>query len=245
VDLLSALANAAAVALEQAGLQLEIRRAQRDRERLGRYLPPVVVERVIGDSASDVGLVAHEAEVTILFCDMVGFTSRAEGLPPAVVMSMLNHYFGRMTDVIFEHEGTLDKFIGDCLMAAFGAPLAQPDHAARAARAALGLRDAVRELNAASGESLGFRIGLNSGAVVAGDVGSPRRREWTVVGSTVNLASRTEGMAQRDQILLTQFTRPLLGPEFEVRSVGPRRPKGMSADIEMFELVGIGAGARA
>jgi len=243
IDLLSALANAAAVALEQASLQLRIRRAQRDRERLGRYLPPIVVERIIADSASDLGLVAQEAEVTILFCDMVGFTSRAETLLPAIVMSMLNHYFGRMTDVIFEHEGTLDKFIGDCLMAAFGAPLAQADHAPRAARAALGLRDAVRELNAASGESLGFRIGLNSGPAVAGDVGSTRRREWTVIGSTVNLASRTESMAQRDQILLTQFTRPLLGPEFEVRSLGTRRPKGMSAEIEMFELVGLSARA--
>jgi len=172
---------------------------------------------------------------------MVGFTSRAETLQPGVVMSMLNHYFGRMSDVIFENEGTLDKFIGDCLMAAFGAPLPQSDHAARAARAALGLRDAVRELNAAAGESLGFRIGLNSGAAVAGDVGNSRRREWTVIGSTVNLASRTEGMAQTDQILLTEFTRPLLGPEFEVRSVGARRPKGLSRDIEMFELLGLAA----
>lgn len=242
LDLLSALANYATIAIEQARLLKRIQEEERAKERLGRYHSPAVVKRILASADSSAGfeLAAQEAEVTVLFADMAGFTASSEELSPQELMILLNHYFGRMTDVVFEHEGTLDKYIGDCLMAVFGAPLAQPDHAQRAARTALKIREVVRGMvdRKARGPVVAFRIGMSSGKVVAGDVGNPKRREWTVLGSTVNLASRMENLAQAGQIVLTEQTRALLDDGFEVRSIGAQRIKGFAKPIPAFELVG-------
>jgi adenylate cyclase len=243
LDLLSALANYAAIAIEQARLLDRVRREERDKERLQRYHPRAVVDHILAASGSskDLGLKPQEAEVTVLFCDMVDFTATAERLAPQEVMLLLNRYFSHMTEVIFEHEGTLDKYIGDCIMAVFGAPLAQPDHAARAARAALGLRQVTRRLmSSGPGGGMEFRIGISSGRVVSGDLGHAMRRDWTVLGATVNLAARMQSsVAKPGQIVLTEATRRGLGNEFEVRSLDVAlRPKGISGDIRAFELIG-------
>jgi adenylate cyclase len=241
IDLLSALASHAAVALEQAHLQARVRQKERLVQWLSRYNPQGVVDRILAsdDSASQSMMRAEEADVTILFCDLAGFSAKTEGMAPMAVLTLINEHFSRMTEVVFDHGGTLDKYIGDCLMAVFGAPEIQPDHARKAASAALELRSCFHGLSAAS-QGLGFRIGLNSGRVIAGDVGSAVRREWTVLGAHVNLASRMQAMAERNQIVISETTRALLPPTFEVKSLGSKRPKGFSRDYEVFELLGAG-----
>jgi adenylate cyclase len=241
VALLATLANYAAIAIEQNRLLLRIRQEERAKERLGRYHSRAVVERILagGDQSGEFSLGPQEADVTVLFCDMVDFTSTAESLTPQAVMLLLNEYFSRMTEVIFELDGTLDKYIGDAIMAVFGAPLPQADHARRAARAALGFRDVVLGLNERrTDQGLNFRIGMSSGRAVAGDLGHAQRREWTVLGSTVNLASRLESsVAQPGQIVLSGATRAALGDEFLVRRIEFQQPKGITRDIEVWELL--------
>ncbi len=241
LDLLSALANYAAIAIEQARLLTRIQQEERAREKLGRYHSPAVINRILAsaESSSGFNVDAQEAEVTVMYCDMVGFTSASERMTPREVMIMLNDYFSRMTELIFDNEGTLDKYIGDCIMAVFGAPLTQPDHARRAALTALGMREVVVKMNERRESQMNFRVGMNSGKVVAGDIGSAKRMEWTVLGSAVNLASRMESsVAKAGQIVMTEFTKAHLGDEFIVQSIGFQRPKGISRDIEVFELVG-------
>jgi adenylate cyclase len=240
-SLLSALANYAAIAIEQGRLLQRIQQEERAKERLGRYHSRAVVERILAtsNSSSDFRMETQEADVTVLFCDMENFTAMSENLPPPAVLLLLNEYFSRMTEVIFEHEGTLDKYIGDCIMAVFGAPLLQPDHARRAALTALGLREVVRTLNQKRADrGLDFRIGMASGKVVAGDLGHAKRREWTVLGATVNLASRLESsVARAGQIVVSGSTRALLGDEFNLRPVEFQRPKGISREFTVFELL--------
>jgi adenylate cyclase len=244
VTLLSALASHAAIALEQTRLLRKARQEERNRAKLEQYLAPGVVNRILASSdssASSPGLAmrADEADVTVLFCDMAGFTSRTEDMAPQEVLSLLNRCFSQMTEVIHQHEGTLDKYIGDCIMAVFGAPQTQPDHARRAALSALGLRGAVRRINADGGPEIDFRIGIHSGRVVAGDVGHVTRRNWTVLGSTVNLASRLENFVARPgQIVLSGETRERLGDEFDTcRLALSGLPKGISRSFEAYELV--------
>jgi len=243
VSLLSALASHTAMALEQTRLSRKARQEERWREQLERYLPRGVVDRMLasGDSSPGFSMQADELEATVLFCDMAGFTSRTEDMEPHSVLLLLNRCFSQMTEIVQDHGGTLDKYIGDCIMVVFGAPIAQDDHCRRAARAALGLRDAIQRINAEIGDlALSFRIGMHSGKVIAGDVGHVARRNWTVLGSTVNLASRIESsVAQPGQIVLTGETRTGLGDEFELRAIEiVKPPKGISKGFEAFELLG-------
>jgi adenylate cyclase len=243
VALLSALASHTAIALEQTRLLRKNRQEERWRMRLVQYLAPPVVDRILsGGSSPNWGMRAEEVEVTVLFCDMAGFTARTENMEPHDVLVLLNRCFSRMTEVVQEQGGTVDKYIGDCLMAVFGAPFPQPDHPKRAALAALGVRDAIRQINAEGDQvEVGFRMGMHSGRVVAGDVGHVTRRNWTVLGPTVNLASRIESsVAQPGQIVLTGGTRAGLNDEFELRLIeNVRPPKGITREFQAYELLGV------
>jgi len=239
LDVLSALGNHAAVAIEQFRLQKAITDQQLVRQRLERYHSPAVIEHITAHGEQT--LVADELEVTVMFADVVGFTPRCESLEPRQVAELLNRYFSEMADVIFRHEGTLDKFIGDCLMAVFGAPLSAKDHATRGALTALEMREALDALNEPrSPESrLQFRIGMHSGKVIAGDIGSIRRSDYTVLGSTVNLAARLEsGVAGPGQIVISDTMNEALQGKFETRAIGDYRPKGLSRDVTCYELLG-------
>ena len=127
-----------------------------------------------------------------MFCDLVGFTALCEGMTPIQVAALLNSFLTRMTDMVFEHEGTLDKFLGDALLAVFGAPFEQPDHPYQAVQAALGMRKALADLNLQLDQKLEMRIAISTGIALTGDIGSPKRREFTVLGDVVNTASRIE-----------------------------------------------------
>ena len=245
IALLSALASHAAIALEQARLLRRARLEERKRARLEQYLAPGVVTRILTSGESTPGgfsMKAEEVEVTVVFCDMAGFTSQTEDMAPHKVLLLLNRCFSHMAEVVQEHGGTVDKYIGDCLMAVFGAPFPQPDHASRAAFAALAIRDVVKMINNEGAEfEVGFRIGMHSGRAVAGDVGHVACRNWTVLGPTVNLASRMESsVAKTGQIVMTGVTRAALGDAFDVLPVEvTKAPKGITRGFSAFQLVGL------
>src|SRR5262249_32739446 len=172
LDLLTALANYAAVAVERARMNQKIIAEEKKRERLGRFLSPQVTSRILATSDSLGGEIAapEEKQVSILFADIVGFTSMSETMTPSQVALLLNDYLSRMTEIIFRYEGTLDKYIGDAIMAVFGAPLEMADHASRAIKVALEMQERLAEFNSdrKDGPQLRIRIGINSGRAVAG-----------------------------------------------------------------------------
>jgi adenylate cyclase len=240
LELFAALCNYAAVAIEQARLTAQLTEETRRRERLQRYHSPGVTNKILHGSADEDGLVAQTRHVSVMFCDIVGFTTLTQHMTPDAVGAMLNEFFERMTDVIFDHDGTLDKFIGDAILAVFGAPLDQPDHASRAVAAALAMRHALAGFNAEHPERpIRMRIAINSGHALTGDIGSPRRREFTVLGDVVNTASRIESsVSQPDQIVISRFTKDLLEPGFDVRQLQSVTLRGRDSALEVFEVLG-------
>jgi len=236
---LTALACLSAAALHHTELRERFLEEQRIRQRLARYSAPSVVERIVNTSSQDLGasMMAEEREISVLFLDIVHFTGLAEELPPRAVMQMLNELFTRFTDCVFEQEGTLDKFTGDGLMAVFGAPLSQPDHALRAARTALQMHEALACFNRDYQRSLEIRIGINSGPALAGDVGSLRRRDYTVIGDTVNTASRLESqVACPGDIIIGPATRRLVEAWAVCDDLGPVTLRGRIRRVHAYRL---------
>src|SRR5262244_3883376 len=207
-----------------------------------RYVAREVVEEVLKDP-EQLQLKGERREVTVLFCDVRGFTPMSERLTPEQVVSLLNDFYTLMIDLTFKHDGTLDKFLGDGVMAIFGAPIAHPDHALRAARAALAMQSGIERLSAArvaeGKEPIVIGIGVNAGEVVAGTVGTEDRMEYTVIGDNVNLASRLTSNAKPGQILISRRTLDLVRNSVEVRALGGIHVKGKDGEVEAYELVGL------
>ncbi len=237
LDFLVAYAGIAAAAMEREQSVERLREATRVRENFERYFTPQLAER-IANQRGDVVLGGDRRRVVVLFSDIRGFTEVAESLPPDQMAAQLNEYFAAMVDCVFRHEGALDKFIGDALMAYWGAPVASADDADRAIRAALDMQSELETLNArwtADGRSaLHAGIGINAGEAFVGNIGSPRRLEYTLIGDTVNLASRLCGLARGGDILISdavreQMTDPLplqLRPELV-----PERHRGPAVTV--------------
>jgi adenylate cyclase len=240
LEVFAALCNYAAVAIEQARLSLRLLEETRRRERLTRYHSPGVINRIMQEGDAEGAFVAQERDLSVMFCDIVGFTTMCQHAEPQQVGEMLNDFFGRMAEVIFEHDGTLDKFIGDAILAVFGAPFEQPDHATRAVGAALAMQRELARANAEHPDrALRMRIAINSGRALTGDIGSPKRREFTVLGDVVNTASRIESqIAEPDQIVISANTRERIGNTFEIRSLGGKSLRGRDAPLEVFEVIG-------
>jgi adenylate cyclase len=241
LELLKAIGCQMSLILEQAKLNEKIRQEEELRSRLERYHSPQVVEMIIraGEGTKADLLEAKDVSVTILFADIVGFTRLSEKLSPLEVNMLLNQYFSRMTDVIFEYEGTLDKFVGDRLMAVFGAPLERVDDAERAIRAALEMRRELASMmeNIEQAKRFDVRFGINTGRVVAGNVGSPKRMDYTVIGDSVNIASRLESGAQPNQIRIGEETYRQTKGKFKINRIGPQLLKGRSESIIVYEVL--------
>jgi class 3 adenylate cyclase len=203
---------------------------------LRSYVPSQVADR-IGAAPIE----QEEVEATILFSDIRGFTTLSERLPPKEVAALLATHLAAMAEVVLEHGGTIDKFAGDAVMAVFGAPDPQPDHAERALRCALAMQARQRELNEASGtaggEPLGMGIGINSGIVIAGTVGGGGRLEYTVVGDAVNVAQRLQAAAAGGEILASAAT-VSAASNVRVEPAGSQEVKGRRESVESFRVLG-------
>src|SRR5262245_10125330 len=188
---------------------------------------------------ADQRFVPQQRDVTVMFCDIAGFTTLCEQLDPAAIGDLLNSFFGRMGDVIFDHEGTLAKFIGDAILAVFGAPFDQPDHAARCVAAALAMRKQLAHFNLEQPNRIRTRIAINTGRALTGEIGSPKRREFTVLGDVVNTAARLKAsVAQPDQIVISDKTREQLGDAFQLRPLGVVSLGGRGSNLATFEVIG-------
>lgn len=243
LELVTALALLAAVGIEQVRLRDDVERERAIRARLSRYSSPRVVDQIVagvsGPLAQGHGgeMLAEQREVTVLFADLSGFTPMAESMEPAKVIQVLNQVFEQLTRAVFQYDGTLDKYMGDALMAIFGAPLPQADHAQRAIRVALLMQRMLEQSNRArpQGKPLRMRIGINSGCAVVGDIGSPIRKDYTVIGDAVNVASRLEtSVARPGQVVIGPATYELVKGTFDCRPLPEIRLKGKQHPVRPY-----------
>jgi adenylate cyclase len=221
----------------------EEREKRRVRQRFGTFLSPGVISLIEQDPEKYLRPGGETKNLSILFSDIRDFTTISEGLTPDELIRMLNEYFNAMTDILYKNVGTLDKFIGDAIMAFWGSPYPQEDHAYHACMCALQMRDRLVGLNA-EWEQRGMRqiaagLGVNSGDVSVGNIGSQKRLSWTVMGDNVNLASRLEGMTKqyRTSILIAEGTYQAVKGQFVTREVDQIRVKGKKKPVRVYELL--------
>jgi len=242
VELLTSFANQAAISIENARLYENVAKETKIRANLQRYLSPNIANDIISKKEKLV-LGGEKVECSVLFTDICGFTSMSEKLPPESIVNMLNEYFSAMTKIIFENEGTLDKFIGDAIMAVFGAPIFTPYSARNAVKTGISMLKKLEELQkkweSEGNPSFKIRVGINTGEVIAGNIGSPDRMDYTVIGDNVNLASRLESNAKPMTVLISDST------YFKIKDLvtaNPREPimvKGKSKPVQTYEVTDI------
>lgn len=240
LDLVCSISDYLAIGIEQARLNEHIKAEARVRANLERFHSPEVVNKIVSnlEETGDVGMEVEEKEASILFADICNFTSLSESLPPVEVMALLNDYFTHMTDIIFDCGGTLDKYIGDAVMALFGVPYREEGNADRAVEAAIKMQEMTRRFakDKKGSHRLRIRIGINTGRVVAGNIGSPKRMEYSVIGDTVNVASRLCGICEPGQILMGDRTIELLTVDHGIKPLGKKMVKGKKQGVMVHEL---------
>src|SRR2546425_4195271 len=202
------------------------------------YTPAHLAARILKDRTA---LSGERKQVTVFFADVSGFTSLSEKLDPEDVHALINRAFELMLAAIHHYEGTVNQFLGDGLMALFGAPIAHEDHAQRAAHAGLAIQQALAryrdELQGTRGIDFRLRMGLNTGLVVVGAIGDNLRMDYTAVGDTTNTAARMQQLAEPGRIVVAEATLRLIGPYFETRALGAIPLKGKSQPVAAYELV--------
>jgi len=199
----------------------------------GRYVSEDVAKHIL--SKEKIELKGEKRKVTLLFADIRGFTSLSENKSPEKVVEILNKYLGKMTDAVFEYKGTLDKYMGDCIMAIFGAPLEQKDHALNAIKAGLKMQEIAAELK----DKVAFGIGINSGEAVVGNMGSEKRMEYTAIGDSVNTASRLCSLSEGKQVLISGDTYRLVKDKVNAIKVGERTVKGKKKAVIVYQVKGL------
>lgn len=242
LKVLSGIASQAAIALENADLAKKIEAEVVTRAELSRFLSPAVADMVVQGKV-ELLRVGRMAEVSVIFADIRGFTTMSESESPQETVAMLNAFFTRMAQVIFRHEGNLDKFIGDCVMATWGPPSQHPDDAARALKAALEMQAEIAAMNQAREEDgmkpISVGIGVNTGTAVVGYMGSSDRHEFTAIGDSVNTASRLCGLSKGQEILASENTVRRAGPGFLIEPVSVLQVKGKEKGVNTFRVVGL------
>jgi adenylate cyclase len=238
LNVFALVAAQAGAAIDNAMAHQKIAQGALQRSALERFLSPEVAEMVVANP--DIRLGGVNQKVSVMFADIRGFTPMSEKMGPEQVVEILNEYFTRVTDVIFDYGGTLDKYLGDAVMAVFGAPISKGNDAAHCVNAAVQIQRLLIELNrdaaARKWPELRVGIGVNTGIVTAGNIGSPRRIDYTVIGDTVNTASRLMSNAAGGQILISQSTAEDLGDTFDLQRLPPLMVKGRSEPVQVFNV---------
>jgi len=239
LEVLLAIAHQAAIGIERGRLSQMVESERQVRAYLSKYLDNRIVERITHRADGADPLAAAERVVTVLFSDIVSFTKISEGLEPAQVGAFIREYLTAMTEIIFAHGGTIDKYIGDAVMALFGAPVPADDSATAAIRAALEMRDRVREMKppGKSSGNLRVRFGINTGLVVVGNFGSARRTEYTAIGDAVNVASRLQTFARPNEICIDEETFAKTGGAFIVEEIGTVDVKNRAQPIAVYKVL--------
>jgi adenylate cyclase len=241
LQLTQALANQAAVAIQNGLYAAKIEQEALTRQRFQRLLSPAIAELVVsGELAVEKG--GQSRQASVFFSDIRGFTPMSEKRSARQIVDMLNEYFELMVEVIFKYEGTLDKFVGDEIMALFGAPVAHPDDAFRSVKVAVEQMQALERWNqdriADNQDPIRIGIGINTGEVVAGYLGSSKALEYTVIGDVVNTASRLCSAAQAGQILISTSTYELVGKHFDCERMPAVQLKGKSQSMQIYRVIG-------
>jgi adenylate cyclase len=219
----------------------ETRQRRRVTALFSQYVPETVAQRLVEEDRAEHALEGERLDMTVLFCDLRGFTALSEDLEPATVRVMLNHYYDRVTEIVLARGGTLMKYVGDEVFAVWGAPLPMVDHPQRALDCAIAMQDLTpalnRELLELGAPQVGFGIGLNSGDAVAAHFGGGRRRQYDVVGNTVNVGARLCSAANRGEILLTDDVLQKVTAPPPVERAGPVELKGVSRELRLWRVV--------
>jgi adenylate cyclase len=241
LQLFQNVANQAAIAIQNSLFARKLEQEAVTREKFQRLLSPQIAQQVL-DGKVEIAKGGEGRQTTVLFSDIRGFTSMSEAENPQTIVDMLNEYFELMVEVIFKYEGTLDKFVGDEIMALFGSPVGHADDPKRAVRTALEMLEVLAHLNQVRrgrGEpEIKIGIGINSGEVVAGYLGSSKALEYTVIGDTVNTGARLCSVAKAGEIIISHNTFQHLDESFEVIELPPVQVKGKSQPLRIYNVVG-------
>jgi len=239
LELISAVAAQTAIAVENARAHERLAREEVARANYSRFLPEYVVKQML-ENPESFKLGGVSQTITILFADIRGFTRISEHAPPERIVSLLNRYFSAMTDIIFAHGGTLDKYLGDGLMALFGAPTTTPDDANNALNAAVAMQRRVLginiELQAEGLPEIGVGMGLHTGEVIVGYIGSERRSEYTAIGDAVNTCSRLESNARGGEILMSDATAKAARSRYKLKPRDPITVKNREQPVVLWEV---------
>lgn len=237
LKLFTAIASQASGAIENAFLHESKLREQRIKNNLERYLSPQVAEAVINEK-EEISLNTSKRKIAMLFSDIRNFTTKCEELEPEQLVTYLNEYFTQMVDVIFNHQGTVNKFVGDMIVAMFGAPSAIADREYWAISAAINMQKRIKNLPIEwIRENFITGIGISSGDVIVGNIGSPQHMDYTAIGDEMNIASRLQGLAKGGQILVTRSVYDATQSSFEFREFGTLPVKGKKNLVEIFEVI--------
>jgi adenylate cyclase len=239
LELISAVAAQAAIAVENVRAHERLAKEEVARVNYSRFLPEYVVKQIL-ENPDSFKLGGVLQTITVLFADIRGFTRISEHAPPEKIVQLLNRYFSAMTDIIFAHGGTLDKYLGDGLMALFGAPTVTPKDAANAIAAAVAMQRRMLSINDELREEgfpeIGIGIGLHTGEVTVGYIGSERRSEYTAIGDAVNTASRLESNAKAGEILVSEVTAKAAHSRYQLASRDPISVKNREQPVPLFEV---------
>jgi len=239
LELISAVAAQTAIAVENVRAHERLAKEEVARANYGRFLPEYVVKQML-ENPDSFKLGGVLQTITVLFADIRGFTRISEHAPPEKIVQLLNRYFSAMTDIIFAHGGTLDKYLGDGLMALFGAPTVTPKDAANAVSAAVAMQRRMLSINDELREEgfpeIGIGIGLHTGEVTVGYIGSERRSEYTAIGDAVNTASRLESNAKAGEILVSEVTAKAAHSRYQLAPREPITVKNREQPVPLFEV---------
>jgi adenylate cyclase len=238
LDILLAVAHQAALGIERDRMSRQITAERHVRDYLSKYIDKQIVEQISARAGIEDPLAAAERKITILFSDIVSFTKMSESLQPTELAAFIREYLSAMTDIVFAHGGTIDKYIGDAVMALFGAPVTSDNAAESAVRAALAMKQRIA-LFAVPGQKtqLRVRVGINTGVAVVGNLGSDRRMEYTALGDAVNVASRLQTFARPNEIVADDKTYEETKDLFVYEQIGDIDVKNRAQPVPVYKVV--------